>query len=107
MKDAKAMGKCLTARFYSRLLSIRGKDIVMEIDESKFGKMKSHRDHRIYGARVLGMMERHITLVPVEDRKKETLVSLLECYIDSNSIIYSDFLKAILYYQKILLFVAL
>ncbi len=38
---------------------IGGKNIVVEIDESKFGKRKYHRGHRVEGVWVLGMVERN------------------------------------------------
>jgi transposase-like protein len=84
----------LIRNYYSRLDKIGGKDIIVEIDESKFGKVKYHRGHRVKGVWVFGMVERtparRIVFVPVNDRKRETLTNVLKKYVDEQSIIHSD-----------------
>ncbi|KCZ78735.1 hypothetical protein H311_00226 [Anncaliia algerae PRA109] len=37
---------------------IGGPGIIVEIDESKFGRRKYHRGHKVEGVWVLGMVER-------------------------------------------------
>ena len=57
---------------------IGGPGIVLEIDESKFGKVKYHR---VGGVCVFYMvertLERKITIIPVRDRKSTALNELL------------------------------
>jgi len=69
-----------------------GPGIVLEIDESKFGKVKYHR---VGGVCVFDMVERKperkITIIPVRDRKSTALNELLTKYVQKDSIIYSDF----------------
>ena len=67
---------------------------MIEIDESKFGKVKYNRGHRVDSVWVLGMVEktpeRRIILLPVIDRKASTLIPLLKKYINSESDTHSD-----------------
>ena len=44
--------------FYSSIEKIGGPGIIVEIDESKFGKVEYHRGHRVDGVWVFGMVER-------------------------------------------------
>ncbi|CAB9523887.1 Inherit from opiNOG: protein Hydra magnipapillata [Seminavis robusta] len=73
---------------------IGGIGVEVEIDESKFGKRKYHRGHRVDGVWVFGGVERtperKCFLVAVEDRKKPTLEALIEEFILPGSIIVSD-----------------
>ena len=73
---------------------IGGPGIVVEIDESKFGKRKYHRGHRVEGVWVFGGVERtperKIFAVKVEDRSAETLIPIILRHIRRGSIIYSD-----------------
>jgi transposase-like protein len=77
---------------------IGGQDIILEIDGSKIGKVKYHRGHKVDGVWVFGIVERtkerKIVLVPVLDRTKETLISILKTYADPRSNIYSDQFKS-------------
>jgi transposase-like protein len=74
--------------------SIGGPGVIVEIDESKFGKRKYNKGHHVEGAWVFGARERengkNCFFVVVEDRKKETLIPLIQSRIQSGSIIYSD-----------------
>lgn len=51
-----------------------GNRIIVEVDESKFGKRKSHKGHRMEGVWVVGGVERtperKIFVTTVEDRKR-------------------------------------
>ena len=81
------------------MIIIGGKDedgnrIIVEVDESKFGKRKSHRGHRVEGVWVVGGVERtperKVFLTTVEDRKKDTLHLILGNYIKEGSEIRTD-----------------
>lgn len=70
-----------------------GNDSIVEIDESKFGKRKYHRGHRIEGQWVFGGYERETGrcfLIPVEDRTAETLCNLIKEWILPGTTIISD-----------------
>jgi hypothetical protein len=73
---------------------IGGPNIVVEIDESKFGKRKYHVGHRVDGVWVFGGVERtqegKIFLVVVPDRSEETLLRFIQAHILPGSIIISD-----------------
>lgn len=64
------------------------------MDESKFGKRKSHRGHRVEGVWVVGGVEktpeRKLFVTTVEDRKKDTLHLILGNYIKAGSEIRTD-----------------
>lgn len=73
---------------------IGGPGIVVEIDESKFGKRKYHRGKRVDGVWVFGGIERdnkkNCFFVVVEDRSADTLIPLVERFIAKGSIVISD-----------------
>ena len=73
---------------------IGGQDIEIEIDESKFGRRKYYKGHRVEGQWIFGGREKKdkskVFMLPVHDRKKETLLPLIERYIKKGSIIHSD-----------------
>ncbi len=77
---------------------IGGEGVVVEIDESKFGKRKYNKGHRVEGAWVFGGVEltpdRKCFAVVVPDRKRETLLPIIKAHIKPGSIIRSDFWKA-------------
>ena len=77
---------------------IGGNGIEVEIDESKFGKRKYHRGHRVEGQWVFGGREKYdkgkIFMVPVPNRKQSTLIALIKKWIKPGSIIHSDCWKA-------------
>ena len=77
---------------------IGGPSIVVEIDESKFGKRKYNRGHRVEGVWVFGGVEltheRRVFAVAVPDRTRETLLPIIKAHIAPGSIIRSDFWKA-------------
>jgi transposase-like protein len=76
---------------------IGGDNIVVEIDESKFGKRKYNRGHRVEGVWVVGGVEKtaekRIFVVPVEDRTKVTLLGLIRKHVKPGSIIHTDLWK--------------
>jgi transposase-like protein/predicted RNA-binding Zn-ribbon protein involved in translation (DUF1610 family) len=73
---------------------IGGPGIVIEVDETKLGKRKYHRGHRVEGAWVLVGIERteeaRVFLVPVEDRSANTLTEVLSRHVRPGSIVYTD-----------------
>ncbi|KAI4293467.1 hypothetical protein PAPHI01_2741, partial [Pancytospora philotis] len=76
---------------------IGGPGVVVEVDESKFGKRKFHRGHRVDGTWVLGAVEkckrRQIIMIPIENRTKETLLGLLSKHVHPESRMRSDMWK--------------
>ena len=77
---------------------IGGKGIEVEIDESKFGRRKYYRGHRVEGQWVFGGREKkdktQIFMVPVPNRKKETLLPIIQKWIRPGSTIHSDCWRA-------------
>lgn len=75
-----------------------GERIVVEIDESKFGKRKYHRGHHVEGVWVIGGVEktdeRKAFLVVVPVRNAATLTQVICRYIKPGSKIYSDCWRA-------------
>lgn len=75
-----------------------GPGIIVEIDESKFGKRKYNRGRRANGDWVMGMVERttrrRIVMIVVKDRSAETLLPIVSKFIAPGSIIHSDMWKA-------------
>lgn len=78
--------------------AIGGNGIEVEIDESKFGKRKYHRGHRVEGQWVFGGREKYnkkqIFMIPVHNRKESTLIPIIKKWIKPGSIIHSDCWKA-------------
>ncbi|KAI4455467.1 isxo2-like transposase domain [Holotrichia oblita] len=71
--------------------------IVVEIDESKFGRRKYNKGHRIEGQWVFGGFERGtgwIFMVPVEQRDTDTLLPIIKDWIEPGTTIISDYWKA-------------
>jgi transposase-like protein len=77
---------------------IGGQDIIVEIDEAKFGKRKYHVGHKVDGAWVLGGVERtterKIFLIQVPDRREKTLLNFISQHVRAGSIIHTDCFKA-------------
>ena len=78
--------------------AIGGNGVEVEIDESKFGKRKYHRGHRVEGQWVFGGREKYdkskLFMIPVANRKAATLEKLIKKWIKPRSIIHSDCWKA-------------
>ncbi|KCZ77487.1 hypothetical protein H311_01499 [Anncaliia algerae PRA109] len=81
-------------KYISSIGMIGGPGIIVEIDESKFGRRKYHRGHKVEGVWVLGMVERtpsrKILLIPVPNRNAETLINIIKRHVHSDSIIFTD-----------------
>lgn len=73
---------------------IGGPGVIVELDESKFGKRKHHRGHRVEGVWVFGGVERtterRCFAVTVENRTAVTLSALIAKYVKAGSIVYTD-----------------
>ena len=65
----------------------------MEIDESKFGKRKYYRGQWVFGGREKNN-EKKVFMVPVMDRKQNTLLPIISKWIKKGSIIHSDCWKS-------------
>lgn len=76
---------------------ISGPGVRVQIDESKFGKIKYHRGHHVDGQWVFGGIEektRKNFMIAVDKRDRNTLLPIIEQYILPGSIIISDCWKA-------------
>ena len=77
---------------------IGGNGIEVEIDESKFGKWKYHKGHKVEGQWVFGCREKYnkkqFFMIPVCNRKEATLIPIIKKWIKPGSIIHSDCGKA-------------
>lgn len=73
---------------------IGGEGIVVELDESKLGKRKYHRGHRVDGVWVLGGVERTTAkrafMVTVPDRTAQTLQNIILQHVRPGSTIHTD-----------------
>lgn len=73
---------------------IGGEGVIVEIDESKFGKRKYNRGHRIEGAWVIGGIERtakrRFFVRVVENRNAETIADVLLDHVLPGSIVHTD-----------------
>jgi transposase-like protein len=75
-------------------LMVGGPGMIVEIDESKFGKRKFNRGHHVEGVWVVGGVERtpqrRIFAVKVDARDSNTLKSIIQAYVLPRSIIHTD-----------------
>ena len=74
---------------------IGGPGIVVEVDETKMGKRKYNRGHRVDGAWVIvgvevGTSERGVFAEVVVDRSAETIAGVLERHIAEGSTLHTD-----------------
>lgn len=76
---------------------IGGEGIVVEIDETKLGKRKYHRGHRVEGVWVLVGVEqtpqRKVFARKVENRQASTLEEIIQEHVLPGSIIHTDLWK--------------
>ena len=74
--------------------TIGGDGIIIELDESKFGKRKFHRGHRVEGVWVFGGVkrtpERRAFAEVVADRSASTLREVILRHVRPGSIVYTD-----------------
>lgn len=73
---------------------IGGPNVIVEIDESKFGKRQFNKGHRVTGVWVVGGVERtperRMFALKVEDRTATTLNDIIEAYVEPGSIVFTD-----------------
>jgi transposase-like protein len=73
---------------------IGGEGIIVEVDESKLGKRKYNRGHRVDGVWVVGGVERtaerRAFLVSVQNRSAETLHEIIARHIHPGSVLHTD-----------------
>ena len=72
---------------------IGGRNKIVEIDESKFGRRKYHRGHPVKGKWVFGGVEREsgrTFLVPVPDINADTLTNVISDWIEPGTTLISD-----------------
>lgn len=73
---------------------IGGPGIVVKLDETKLGKRKYNRGHRVEGVWIIVGIEetadKKIFAVPVENRNSETIDNVIEKYVNDGSIIHTD-----------------
>ena len=73
---------------------IGGPDIIVEVDETKLGKRKYNRGHRVEGVWVVVGIERtmagKVFVVPVERRDAETLTEIVSRHVAQGSIVNTD-----------------
>jgi transposase-like protein len=73
---------------------IGGEGVIVEIDETKLGKRKYNRDHRVEGVWVVGGVERtperRVFLVAVKNRNAETMRDIITRHVREGPIIHTD-----------------
>ena len=88
---------CLTVML-ERSEQIWGNGVEVEVDESKFGKHKYHKGHKVEGQWVFGGREKcnksKIFMILVSNRKKSTVLPIIKKWIKPGTIIHSDCWKA-------------
>lgn len=95
------MSLIVTKQFDDASGKIGGPGVIVEIDESKFGKRKSNKGHHVEGTWVFGGVERlyddkgnayagRFFAVTVEDRKADTLLPILQQYVADGSIVFDN-----------------
>ena len=84
----------VASQLHEEECKIGGEGIVVELDESKFGKRKHHRGHQVEGVWIFGGVERtaerRLFLVPVESRDSTTLLNVIASHLLPGSIILTD-----------------
>lgn len=83
--------------FIANPMKLGGPGKIVEIDESKFGKRKYHRGHHVEGQWVFGGYERgsgRVFMIAVEKRDANTLIPIIQQWIEPGTTIISDFWKA-------------
>lgn len=82
---------------------VGGPGKVVQIDESKIGKRKYHRGHRVDGQWVFGGIEegsRKCFIVAVETRAEKELLPIIKDWIEPGTLIISDCWKAYINLSK-------
>ena len=73
---------------------IGGEGVIVELDETKMGKRKYNRGHRVEGVWVLGgderTSERRIFMARVDDRSSATILAVILKFVRPGSIVITD-----------------
>lgn len=78
---------------------VNGHGHTIEIDESKFGRRKHHRGHRVKRQWVFGGYERekgNCFMVSVENRPADTLLKVIKDWVKPGTTMISDCWKVFL-----------
>ena len=71
-----------------------GPGIIVEVDETKLGKRKYNRGHRVEGVWVVvgveRTVERRVFIVQIEKRDAQTLTDVISRHVANGSIVYTD-----------------
>lgn len=76
----------------NNIYTLGGPGIIVEIDESKFGKRKPHRGHRVED--VERTEERKVFVTTVPNRNAETMQNIIKRFVLPRSIIHADCWRA-------------
>ena len=84
--------------------TIGGHNITVQVDESKLGRRKYNRGHRVEGVWVIVGVElteqRRVFIVPVENRDSNTIREIVNLYVLPGSIIQTDCWKGYQWLDK-------
>lgn len=73
---------------------IGGPGVIVEVDETKLGKRKYNRGHRVDGVWVVAGVERtgnrKVFLIAVENRNSQTLTEIIRKYVAPGSVVHTD-----------------
>ena len=76
---------------------IGGDGVIVEVDETKLGKRKYNRGHKVNGVWILGGVERtaerKVFLIEIESRDQNTLLNAISRHVRSGSIVHTDLWK--------------
>jgi transposase-like protein len=76
---------------------IGGEGVIVEVDETKLGKRKYNRGHRVDGVWVVVGVERtdarRVFVIPVESRDSLTLQRVVHTHVHAGSVVYTDLWK--------------
>jgi len=90
----KNLSRILVPNYYNSMEELGAANQIIEIDESKFGKRKYNKGHKVDGVWILGMVEKtglkRIKLIQVENRNMPTLTNIITSSVNNDSIIYTD-----------------
>jgi transposase-like protein len=82
----------------TRTLKIGGPGVIVEIDETKMGKRKFNRGHRVEGVWVVCGVERtaekRYFAISVANRNSDTLKQIIQDYVNPGSLIFTDMWRA-------------
>ena len=81
VRDALFTSEYVINKSYLGGVNSDGQPIVVEIDESKFGKRKYNKGKRVDGVWVVGGVERKVFLLTVPNRNQNTLKLIIDTFV--------------------------